>query len=76
LEESFETVAEKACVPPPLSDRVAGLTLTLMAGGGFEFDPLLFPPQPDRKMSAANPEKLILRLDRAKVFKRIMPPVL
>jgi hypothetical protein len=30
MAESFATVAVKACVPPPLSDTLAGLTLTLM----------------------------------------------
>jgi hypothetical protein len=74
LEESLETAAVKDCTPLPLSDAVVGLTLTLMEGGGFEFDPLLFPPQPERKTSAAKPDKLILRPDRAKVFERTVPP--
>src|ERR1035441_8984719 len=80
LEESLETAAVKDCTPLPLSDAVVGLTLTLMEGGGVEFDPLLFPPQPERKTSAAKPEKLILRriaepakFLRTNVF--IQPPV-
>jgi hypothetical protein len=30
MAESFATVAVKACVPPPLSDMLAGLILTLI----------------------------------------------
>ena len=75
MDESLETAAGKDCTPLPLSDAVVGLTLTLMeGGGGFEFDPLLFAPQPERKTSAAKPEKLIRRPDRVKVFERTIPP--
>jgi len=46
LDESLATVAIKDCVPPPPSDAVAGLTLTLMDDGvEVDVEPLPPPPQ-------------------------------
>jgi hypothetical protein len=45
--ESFRTVATNVCVPPAVSETVAGLTETeICDGGGFEV--LEAPPQPAR----------------------------
>jgi hypothetical protein len=49
LDESLATVAVNVCVAPWLSDAVAGLTLTVMAGGGGFCEPPPPPlPQPAR----------------------------
>jgi hypothetical protein len=52
--ESFATVAVKPFIPLPFSDAVAGLTLTLIEGGGGVVPVLL---QPDRKAKVDNPQK-------------------
>ena len=69
LDESFATVTAKACVPPPLSDAVVGLTLTLMEGGVEDgVDP---PPQPAKKAHEINPQKTTQIPERTEAFRDI-----
>jgi hypothetical protein len=50
LDESLATVAVNVCVAPWLREAVAGLTLTVMAGGGGFCEPPPPPlPQPARR---------------------------
>jgi hypothetical protein len=67
FDESLVTVAVKACVPPPLSVALVGVTLTLMEGVvGFEVDPPPPPPpQPARNVKVDNPHKTTPRRKRA-----------
>jgi len=69
LEESFATVAAKACVLPPLSDAVGGLTLTLIECGVD--DDVDRPPQPAKKANEINPQKTTQILERTEVFRNI-----
>jgi hypothetical protein len=68
FEESFATVAVKACVPPPTSDAVDGLTVTLMEGGvGVGVDP---PPlQPAKKANEVNAQKATRIPERTELFR-------
>jgi hypothetical protein len=69
LAESFATVAVKACMPPPLSDMVAGLTLTLMESGVVVVvEPPPPPPQPAKKTRVDNPLKTAARTERTDII--------
>ena len=73
FEELFATVAVKVCVPPPTSDAVEGLTLTLMEGcvGFVGVDPL--PLQPVKKANESDAQKTTQIPERTEVFRDIWP---
>jgi hypothetical protein len=73
FDESLVTVAVKVCDPPPLSETVAGLTLTPMETGVVfdEFEPPPPPPQPAKKNRAETPLIITPRPKRTNPFTNI-----
>ena len=55
FDASLATLAVNVCVPPWLREAVAGVTLTVMAGGGFCEPPPPPLPQPARMARAEIP---------------------